>query len=119
GTKQPRRPDLVCFINGLPIAVIELKNLADEHTDIWAAFNQLETYKEEVPDLMVYNAALVISDGVLARVGSLTANRERYMPWRTLSGQDDRPLLEFELEKVVRGFFAPALLLDYLRFFVI
>lgn len=119
GTKQPRRPDLVCFINGLPIAVIELKNLAAEQTDIWAAFNQLETYKAEIADLFVFNEALVISDGMHARVGSLTADRERFMPWRVIRNENDRPLLEFELEKVVRGFFAPELLLDYLRYFIL
>lgn len=119
GNRQPRRPDLVAFINGLPIAVIELKGLAAERADIWAAFNQLETYKAEIPDLFVFNEALVISDGVHARVGSLTADRERFMPWRTIRNQYDRPLLEYELEKVVRGFFAPELLLDYLRYFVL
>jgi len=119
GTKQPRRPDLVCFINGIPIAVIELKNTASEQADIWSAFNQLETYKAEITDLFVFNEALVISDGLHARVGSLTADRERFLPWRTLRNENDRPLLEFELEKVVRGFFAPDLLLDYLRYFIL
>jgi type I restriction enzyme R subunit len=119
GTRQPRRPDLVCFINGLPIAVIELKNPAAEQADIWSAFNQLETYKTEIPDLFTYNEALVISDGLHARVGSLTADRERFLPWRTIRNENDRPLLEFELEKVVRGFFAPDLLLDYLRYFIL
>ncbi len=119
GTRQPRRPDLVCFINGIPIAVIELKNPALEQADIWSAFNQLETYKAEITDLFVFNEALVISDGLHARVGSLTADRERFMPWRTVRNENDRPLLEFELEKVVRGFFAPDLLLDYLRYFIL
>jgi type I restriction enzyme R subunit len=107
------------FINGLPIAIIELKNLVSEQTDIWSAFNQLQTYKEEISDLFVFNEALVISDGLHARVGSLSSDRERFLPWRTIRDQDDRPLLEFELEKVVRGFFAPELLLDYLRYFVL
>jgi type I restriction enzyme, R subunit len=62
---------------------------------------------------------LVISDGLHARVGSLSSDRERFLPWRTIRDQDDRPLLEFELEKVVRGFFSPELLLDYLRYFVL
>lgn len=119
GSRHLRRPDLVCFINGLPIAVIELKNAAAEQADIWSAFNQLQTYKEEIADLFVFNEALVISDGLHARVGSLTASRERYLPWRTLKNENDRPLLEFELEKVVRGFFFPDLLLDYLRYFVL
>lgn len=119
GARHTRRPDIVVFINGLPVAVIELKNLADEQTDIWAAFNQLQTYKAEIPDLFVFNEALVISDGLKARVGSLTADRERFMPWRTIRNENDKPLLEFELEKVVRGFFAPELLLDYLQYFIL
>ncbi|TYP78784.1 MULTISPECIES: type I restriction endonuclease [Nitrosomonas] len=119
GAKQPRRPDLVCFINGLPIAVIELKNPAAEQANIWSAFNQLGTYKAEITDLLIYNEALVISDGLHARVGSLTADRERFLPWRTIRNENDRPLLELELEKVVRGFFAPELLLDFLRYFIL
>lgn len=119
GTKGNRRPDIVCFINGLPIAVIELKNPTKEETGIWEAFNQFTTYKDEISDLFVFNEALVISDGINARVGSLTADRERFQPWRVIKNEDDRPLLEFELEKVVRGFFAPELLLDYLRYFVL
>ena len=95
GIKQPRRPDLVCFINGLPIAVLELKNPATEQADIWSAFNQLETYKAEIADLFVFNEALVISDGLLARVGSLTADRERFMPWSTVRAENDKPFLEF------------------------
>jgi type I restriction enzyme R subunit len=119
GVRQPRRPDLVCFINGLPVAAIELKNPAAEQAGVWEAFNQMETYKADVPDLFVFNEAIVISDGLAARIGSLTADKERYMPWRTIKGENDRPLLEFELEKVVRGFFDPVLLLDYIRFFIL
>jgi len=119
GTKQPRRPDLVVFINGLPLAVIELKNPANEQTDVWDAFNQLQTYKDEISDLFNSNEALVVSDGWTARMGSLTANAERMMPWRTIANEDDRPRLQLELETVVRGFFAPELFLDYIRHFVL
>lgn len=119
GTKQPRRPDLVVFINGLPLAVIELKNPANEQTDVWDAFNQLQTYKDEIADLFNSNEALVVSDGWTGRVGSLTANAERMLPWRTIANEDDRPRLQLELETVVRGFFAPALFLDYIRHFVL
>ncbi len=119
GTKQPRRPDLVAFVNGLPLAVIELKNPANEQTDIWDAFNQIQTYKEEISDLFNTNVAVVASDGFTARLGSLTANQERMQPWRAISNEDDRPLLEFELETLVRGFFEPALFLDYVRHFVL
>lgn len=110
---------MVVFINGLPIAVIELKNPSNEQIDIWDAFNQLQTYKEEVADLFVCNEALVVSGGWTARVGSLTANKERFMPWRTLKSEHDQPLLTYELEKVVKGFFDPELLLDYIRSFVL
>lgn len=119
GTKGNRRPDVVVFINGLPISVIELKNPADEHADIWNAFNQLQTYKDEISDLFVFNEALIVSDGWTARVGSLTANKERFLPWKTVATEDDRPLLEFQLETMVRGFFKQELLLDYIRYFVL
>lgn len=119
GTKGNRRPDIVVFINGLPIAVIELKNPTDEHADIWDAYNQLQTYKDEISDLFMFNEALVVSDGWTARVGSLTANKERFMPWKTVKNEDDKPLLDFQLETLVRGFFSPELLLDYIRYFVL
>ncbi|OEF85302.1 type I restriction endonuclease subunit R [Vibrio splendidus] len=119
GTKGNRRPDVVVFINGLPISVIELKNPADEQADIWNAFNQLQTYKDEISDLFVFNEALIVSDGWTARVGSLTANKERFLPWKTVATEDDRPLLEFQLETMVRGFFKQDLLLDYIRYFVL
>ncbi|PTP25954.1 DEAD/DEAH box helicase [Vibrio splendidus] len=119
GTKGNRRPDVVVFINGLPISVIELKNPADEHADIWNALNQLQTYKDEISDLFVFNEALIVSDGWTARVGSLTANKERFLPWKTVATEDDRPLLEFQLETMVRGFFKQDLLLDYIRYFVL
>ena len=119
GTKQPRRPDVIVFINGLPMAVVELKNPANEQTDVWDAFNQLQTYKDEISDLFNTNAALVVSDGFTARVGSLTANAERMLPWRTIANEDDRPRLQMELETVVRGFFKPELFLDYVRHFVL
>ena len=119
GTKQPRRPDIICFINGIPFAVLELKSPTDENADIWDAFNQLQTYKEEVSDLFVFKEALVVSDGITARVGSLTASQERFLPWRTIKNEDDKPQLEWELETVIRGFFDRGLFLDYIRFFVL
>ena len=119
GAKQPRRPDVICFINGLPLAVIELKSPTDEQSDVWDAFNQIQTYKEEISDLFVFNEAIVVSDGVTARVGSLTANQERFLPWRTIKNENDKPELEWEIENVIRGFFDRKLFLDYIRYFVL
>ena len=119
GTKKPRRPDLVAFVNGLPLGIIELKNPADTNADVWKAYQQFQTYKDEIADLLVFNEALVVSDGMNARVGALTATPEWFMPWRTIASEHDRPALEFELEKVVRGFFRPDLFLDYIRYFVL
>ncbi|CRL49483.1 type I restriction endonuclease subunit R [Pseudomonas sp. URMO17WK12:I11] len=119
GSKRPRRPDIVCFINGLPLALLELKSPTAESADIWDAYNQIQTYKNEIPDLFAYNEALVVSDGYNARLGSLTANRERFMPWRTIRHEDDKPLLGWQLETMVRGFFDRELFLDYIRYFVI
>lgn len=119
GSKQLRRTDIICFINGLPLAVLELKSHTAEGVDIWDAFNQIQTYKDEIPDLFAYNQAVVVSDGYNARVGSLTANQERFMPWRTIKHEDDKPLLDWQLETMVRGFFDRELFLDYLRYFVI
>ena len=119
GTKKPRRPDLVAFVNGLPLGIIELKNPADTNADVWKAYQQLQTYKDEIADLLVFNEALVVSDGMNARVGSLTATPEWFMPWRTRTNENDKPVVEFELENVVRGFFRPELFLDYIRYFVL
>lgn len=109
GTKKPRRPDLVVFVNGLPLGIVEMKNPADTNADVWKAWQQLQTYKEEISDLLVFNEALVVSDGMNVRVGSLTATPEGFLPWRTIANENDKPAMEFELEKVVRGFFRPHL----------
>src|SRR5665213_2296694 len=86
-----RRPDIVVFINGLPLGLIELKNAADEDATIWSAYAQLQTYKAEIPSLLNYNAALVVSDGLQARIGSVTANQEWFKVWRTIDGESDAP----------------------------
>lgn len=120
GAKQNRRPDVLVFLNGLPLAVIELKNVADAKADIWAAYNQLQTYKTDIPDLFNYNTCLVISDGVYARLGSLSANEERFMRWRTIDGVDVDPLGQHrELETLIKGLFGKEVFLNYLRYFCI
>ncbi|MES3041646.1 MAG: type I restriction endonuclease subunit R [Pseudomonadota bacterium] len=120
GAKHTRRPDIILFVNGLPLVLLELKNPADANADIWKAFDQIQTYKEQIPDVFQYNEILIISDGSEARMGSLSADAERFMNWRTIDGVTVDPLGQFnELETLVRGVLAPELLLDYLRYFVL
>lgn len=120
GPHHTRRPDIVLFVNGLPLVLIELKNPADLNADIWKAYDQIQTYKAQVPDVFQYNELLVISDGSDARMGSLSANAERFQQWRTIDGVNLDPLGTFdELQTLVRGVLDPKLLLDYLRYFVL
>ena len=114
-----RRPDLVLFVNGLPLAVIELKSAAAESATIWSAYNQLGTYKRQIPGLFVFNAALVISDGLEARIGTLTANKERFMPWRTIEGEDLAPAGMPQLHVLLHGVFHPCRFLDLIRHFIV
>ena len=120
GTKHNRRPDVVVYLNGLPLAVIELKNPADQKADIWAGFNQLQTYKQDIPDLFTPNVLLVISDGIQARLGSLSADQERFQRWRTIEGVNSEvdPLGNHrDLETLVRGIFDKGRLLEFIRSF--
>ena len=118
-SEHNRRPDIVVFVNGLPLAVIELKNAADEDATIWSAFNQLQTYKEEIGSLFHYNEVLVVSDGSNARIGSLTANQEWFKVWRTIDGTGDAPKTALELDVLVRGVFEPRRFLDLLEHFIV
>ena len=113
-----RRPDIVVFVNGLPLGLIELK--IPEDTDKWfaAALRQIQTYKQEIPSLMHYNEVTVISDGLEARIGSLTANQEWFKVWRTIEGEFDAPATELELETLVRGVFEKRRFLDLIRNFI-
>jgi len=117
--KRSRRPDIVLFVNGLPLAVLELKNVADERATIWTAFHQLQTYKTEVGSLFTTNELLVISDGVAARVGTLTAGPEWFKPWRTISGEDLADAHLPELRVVIEGLLAPRRFLDLVRDFIV
>ena len=126
--KHERRPDIVLFVNGLPLAVIELKNPASENATLRLAFNQLQTYKEQVPSLFVYNALLVISDGMQARFGTLTAGWDRFMPWRTIDGTDlywepgNEKQTDGEVQPglttLLEGMFDPARFQDYFLNFI-
>ncbi len=117
--QHTRRPDVVLFVNGLPVAVIELKNAADENATVWSAWQQLQTYQSQVPALFMSNAALVVSDGVQARVGSLGAGKEWFKPWRTVTGREDAPAGQPELQVVMEGVFEPRRFLDLLRYFIV
>ncbi len=117
--KHSRRPDVVLCVNGLPLAVVELKNAADENATIWSAFQQLQTYKAEVPSLFAPNALLAISDGVEARVGTLSAGREWFKPWRTIAGETLADTHLPELQVVIEGLCAPRRFLDLLRDFIV
>ncbi|WP_029001513.1 type I restriction endonuclease subunit R [Azohydromonas australica] len=120
GPHHTCRPDIVLFVNGLPLVLLELKNPADEDATIWKAYDQIQTYKAKIPDVFQYNEVLVISDGSEALMGSLSANGERFMGWRTIDGETLDPLGQFqELQTLVRGVLAPKYLLDYLRYFVL
>ncbi|MFL2525836.1 MAG: type I restriction endonuclease subunit R [Pelagibacteraceae bacterium] len=120
GNKRLRRPDVVVFVNGLPLSVIEFKNPADIKADIWSAFNQLQTYKDNIPNLFNTNVNLIVSDGVEARVGSLTADQERFMRWRTIDGEKVDPFGQHrELETLVKGLFNKETFLQFIKHFCI
>ena len=114
-----RRPDVLVFLNGLPVVLMELKNPADENATIWSAFDQIQTYKAQIPSLFTYNELLIISDGLEARVGSLTATSERFMPWRTIEGEALAPASLPQLQVVLHGLLDKRRLLDFIRYFVV
>ncbi len=116
---RERRADVVIFVNGLPLAVIELKNAVSGGATIWSAFNQLQTYKQDIPSLFAFNEALVISDGVEARIGTLTADREWFMPWRTVEGEDLADTQLPQLQVVLEGVFDKRRFLDLIRYFIV
>ena len=117
--KHERRPDIVLFVNGLPLGVIELKNPADEEATIWTAWQQLQTYQAELPSLFAMNATLMVSDGVEARIGTLTAGREWFKLWRTISGETlaDVRLPQFQVR--LEGVYKPGRFLSLVRDFIV
>ena len=114
-----RRPDIVVFVNGLPLALIELKNAASENATIWSAFAQLQTYKAELNALFVFNELMVISDGLEARMGTWSSNKERFAPWRSIEGEELASKAMTELEVMIRGVFEPRRFLDLIRYFIV
>ena len=117
--KDERRPDIVLFVNGLPLAIVKLKNPVDEDATVWSAFRQLQTYKAEIPSLFVFNAALILSDGLEARIGTLTAGREWCKPWRTISGEALADPSLPQLQVLLEGVFTRRRLLALVRDFIV
>ena len=117
--KNMRRPDIVVFVNGLPLGVVELKNPADEEATVWEAWQQLQTYKAELPSLFSMNEILVVSDGIQTLAGTLTAGREWFKPWRTIEGEELAPATLPSLKVLIRGVFEKKRFLDLVRDFVV
>ena len=116
---QNKRPDLILFVNGIPLVVIELKNATDENATIKSAYQQLETYKKTIPSLFSSNAFLVISDGLEAKAGSLSAGLTRFMAWKTTDGKVEASHLVSQLETLIKGMLNKATLLDLVRHFIV
>jgi type I restriction enzyme R subunit len=114
-----RRPDILLFLNGLPVVIIELKNPTDEKATIKTAYRQIQTYKQQIPGLFAHNEMIVISDGLEARIGTRTSIRERLMPWRTIEGEQLAPPTLLRLEVLIRGAFDKRRLLDLIRNYIV
>src|SRR5437867_9611549 len=117
--QHTRRLDVVLFVNGLPLAVIELKNPADENATVWNAYQQLQTYQAQIPALFTTNAALLASDGVQARIGTLGAGKEWFKPWRTITGREDAAAKMAEVQVVLEGVFEKSRFLELVRHFIV
>jgi type I restriction enzyme, R subunit len=113
-----RRPDILVYVNGIPLALMELKNLADEHATLKGAWNQVQTYRRDIPAVFVPNAVTVISDGLVAAMSSFSGGFEHYAPWKTIDGRDVVTNLP-ALEVLVKGVFAPERFLDLVRSFIV
>lgn len=116
---QNKRPDLLLFVNGLPLVLIELKNAADENATIESAYKQIQTYKSSIPSLFTFNEICIISDGVDAKAGSLSAGLSRYLTWKLKDDQGNRPVLSNQLETMLQEMLKPAVLLDFIRHFIV
>ena len=114
-----KRPDIVVFVNGLPLVVIELKNPADENATLQAAFRQIQTYKEAIPRLFTYNGFVVISDGLEAKAGTISANFSRFSSWKTADGKAEASPFTGQLETLIKGMLQKSTLLDLIRHFIV
>lgn len=115
---QTKRPDIILFVNGLPLVVIELKNAVDEQATVKSAYQQIQTYKETIPGLFSFNGICVISDGLEARAGSLTAGLSRFMTWKSSDGVEEASSLVSQLETMISGMLTPAVMLDLIQNFI-
>jgi type I restriction enzyme R subunit len=116
---QNKRPDILLFVNGLPLVVIELKNAASEHADIKSAYQQIQTYKAIIPSLFTYNAICILSDGLECKAGSVSADLSRYMTWKTADGVKEASRFKPQLETLLTGMMKPEILLDLIRNFIV
>ena len=114
-----KRPDIILFVNGIPLVVIELKNPADENATVKSAFKQLQTYKEIIPTLFTYNGFMIISDGLEAKAGSLSAGLTRFMAWKSVDGKEEASNLVSQLETLINGMLNKETLLDLIRHFIV
>lgn len=114
-----KRPDVVLFVNGLPLVVIELKNAADKNASVKSAYKQLQTYKASIPSLFTYNGLMIISDGLEAKAGSLSAGLSRFMAWKTADGKEEASHLVSQLETLIKGMLNKETLLDLIRHFIV
>ena len=117
--KHERRPDIVLFVNGLPLGIIELKNPTDEEATVWTAWQQLQTYKADLPTLFSMNEVLIVSDGLEARIGTLTAGQEWFKPWRAISDEEEAKATVPQLQVMLEGVFAPERFLALIRDFIV
>ncbi len=115
--KHERRPDIVLFVNGIPVVLIELKNPEDENATIWSAYRQIQTYLSEIPSIFRFNELCIISDGIDTRYGTITSPRERYSHWKTVNYERQKDLTQ--LETLIRGLLSPSTLLDVIRNFIV
>lgn len=116
---QNKRPDVLLFVNGLPLVVIELKNAASENANIKSAYQQIQTYKAIIPSLFIYNAICILSDGLECKAGSVSADLSRYMTWKTADGIKEASRFKPQLETLLKGMLQPATLLDLVRNFIV
>ncbi|MGB4850217.1 MAG: type I restriction endonuclease subunit R, partial [Saprospiraceae bacterium] len=116
---QNKRPDVILFVNGIPLVVIELKNASDDHADIHKAYEQIQTYKAIIPSLFTYNSICIISDGLECRAGSVSADFNRYMTWKTSDGLKEASRFKAQLETLLKGMMQPSVFLDLIRNFIV